>query len=170
MLRSRAATEDRLRKRAAAGDSHFCRCRRYRFGHNRRRMPSAATTSPAGQLAGFVARFDPAVAKVLRQSRAELRKRWRRTPRCRLAFLLRRLCPTRRGCCSAAAGPNRFIRLESAAALKRPEVKALIEAATAQARTPLPKSGRGEHHPVDCFQTAAPAAREIVNSPARAAG
>lgn len=38
---------------------------------------------------------------------------------------------------------NRFIRLESAATLKRPEVEALIAAAIAQARTPLPASGRG---------------------------
>lgn len=38
---------------------------------------------------------------------------------------------------------NRFIRIESAATLRRPEVKALIAAAIAQAETPLPASGRG---------------------------
>ena len=38
---------------------------------------------------------------------------------------------------------NRFIRLESAATLARPEVQALIAAAVRQARTPLPKTGRG---------------------------
>ena len=37
---------------------------------------------------------------------------------------------------------NRFIRLESAATLARPEVEALLRAATAQAKTPLPTIGR----------------------------
>ena len=36
---------------------------------------------------------------------------------------------------------NRFLRLDSAATLARPEVKALITAAIAQARTPLPAKG-----------------------------
>ena len=38
---------------------------------------------------------------------------------------------------------NRFIRLESAATLARPEVEALITAAVAQAKTALPASGSG---------------------------
>jgi hypothetical protein len=38
---------------------------------------------------------------------------------------------------------NRFIRLESAATLAEPAVVALLRAAVAQARTPLPTSGRG---------------------------
>jgi len=38
---------------------------------------------------------------------------------------------------------NRFIRLESAAVLDRPEVKELIDAATAQAK-PLPEDGKGK--------------------------
>ena len=38
---------------------------------------------------------------------------------------------------------NRFIRLESAAALGRPEVEALLSAAAAQGKVPLPASGRG---------------------------
>jgi hypothetical protein len=37
---------------------------------------------------------------------------------------------------------NRFVRLESSATLARPEVVALISAAVAQAKTPLPESGR----------------------------
>jgi hypothetical protein len=37
---------------------------------------------------------------------------------------------------------TRFIRLESAATLVRPEVEALIAAAIAQAKTPLPVAGR----------------------------
>ncbi len=38
---------------------------------------------------------------------------------------------------------HRFLRLESPATLKRPEVEALIAAAVSQARAPLPESGRG---------------------------
>ena len=38
---------------------------------------------------------------------------------------------------------NRFIRLEGAATLSRPEVEELLRAAIAQAKAPLPSSGRG---------------------------
>ena len=38
---------------------------------------------------------------------------------------------------------TRFIRLDSAGVLHRPEVEALLAAAAAQARTPLPPHGRG---------------------------
>lgn len=39
---------------------------------------------------------------------------------------------------------TRFIRLESAGVLARPEIRALLAAAVAQARAPLPASGRGK--------------------------
>ena len=39
---------------------------------------------------------------------------------------------------------NRFIRLESAATLDRPEVKALLAAAVAQNKAPLPEKGKGK--------------------------
>jgi hypothetical protein len=39
---------------------------------------------------------------------------------------------------------NRFVRLESAAILVRPEIDALIAAAVSQARTPLPATARGK--------------------------
>jgi hypothetical protein len=39
---------------------------------------------------------------------------------------------------------NRFIRIESAATLTRPEVEELIAAAIKQAERPLPESGRGK--------------------------
>jgi hypothetical protein len=39
---------------------------------------------------------------------------------------------------------NRFVRLESAAILTRPEVEALIDAAISQAKTPLAASGKGK--------------------------
>lgn len=37
---------------------------------------SATTASPAKQIAGFIAKFDPKVARVIRSSRAALRKRF----------------------------------------------------------------------------------------------
>ncbi|MCE9618469.1 MAG: DUF1801 domain-containing protein [Planctomycetes bacterium] len=42
-----------------------------------------------------------------------------------------------------AGNQNRFIRLESAATLAMPAVEALIRAACAIAKTPLPKTGKG---------------------------
>jgi len=39
---------------------------------------------------------------------------------------------------------TRFVRLESAAVLARPEVEALVAAAIARARTPFPATGRGK--------------------------
>src|SRR5579884_547252 len=39
---------------------------------------------------------------------------------------------------------NRFVRLPSAATLSEPAVSALIDAAVAQAKTPLPATGRGK--------------------------
>jgi len=43
-----------------------------------------------------------------------------------------------------AGRQTRFIRLTSPQVLDRPEVKALVSAAVAQARTPLPAAGRGK--------------------------
>lgn len=43
-----------------------------------------------------------------------------------------------------AGRQTRFIRLESAAVLARPEVQALVAAAIARSKTPLPATGRGK--------------------------
>lgn len=43
-----------------------------------------------------------------------------------------------------AGRQTRFIRLESAAVLARPEVEALVTAAIARSKTPLPATGRGK--------------------------
>jgi len=43
-----------------------------------------------------------------------------------------------------AGRQTRFIRLESAAVLARPEVEALVAAAIARSKTPLPATGRGK--------------------------
>ncbi|HKY19820.1 MAG TPA: hypothetical protein VJM31_01260 [Vicinamibacterales bacterium] len=51
--------------------------------------------------------------------------------------------PDPEGILLGGGNQNRFLRLESAATLSRPAVEALIAAAVAQAKTPLPTSGRG---------------------------
>jgi hypothetical protein len=43
-----------------------------------------------------------------------------------------------------SGGQNRFIRIESATILTRPEIEGLIAAAIAQAERPLPNSGEGK--------------------------
>jgi hypothetical protein len=43
-----------------------------------------------------------------------------------------------------AGNQTRFIRLESASVLARPEVEALVAAAITRAKTPLPSTGRGK--------------------------
>ena len=45
---------------------------------------------------------------------------------------------------TGSGSQTRFLRLESAAALSRPEVEALLAAAAARAKAPLPASGRGK--------------------------
>jgi hypothetical protein len=51
--------------------------------------------------------------------------------------------PDPRGILQGGGKQNRFIRLEGPATLKKAEVVALLEAAAAQAKTPLPKKGAG---------------------------
>ena len=129
----------------------------------------------AGQLAGFIAKFDPAVAKVIRSARSALRRQFptaievvydnynffvigfcatERPSDCivslaanakgvGLSFYYGATLPDPHKILLGSGNQNRFIRLESAATLARPEVQALMEAAVRQARTPLPKTGRG---------------------------
>ena len=131
------------------------------------------SASPAKQLAAFIARFDPAVAKLVRAARSALRNDCpppsnRSTtittfsplasavPSVRLHRLLGGFCegsrplvllrghaarsqsdPARHG------NQNRYVRLQSAGTLAEPAVAALLRAAVAQAKTPLPETGRG---------------------------
>ena len=60
-----------------------------------------------------------------------------------LSFYRGATLPDPRKILLGAGSQNRFLRLESAAVLSRPEVEALIAAAVAQNRAPLPKRGRG---------------------------
>jgi len=131
--------------------------------------------SAASQLEGFIARFDPAVARVVRACRSALRKRLptaieqvydnynflaigycttERTSDCivslavsakgvALSFYYGATLPDPGGVLLGSGNQNRFVRLPSAATLGEPAVVALIRAAVAQAKTPLPAKGGG---------------------------
>jgi hypothetical protein len=135
----------------------------------------AAEGSPARQIAGFIAKFDPRVGKLIRSARAALRKRFPTANELvydNYNFFVIGYCTTERpsDCIISLAAngkgiglsfywgsklpdpdkllqgsgtQNRFIRLESAASLARPEVEALLCAAAAQAKVPLPAGGGG---------------------------
>ena len=140
-----------------------------------RRLTMLNTQSPAKQLAGFIAKFDPTIGKVVRASRAALRKRLptaieqvydnynflaigyctsERTSDCivslavsakgvALSFYYGATLPDPDKLLFGSGNQNRYVRLHSAARLATPGVAALILAAIAQAKTPLPVSGRG---------------------------
>ncbi len=139
-------------------------------------MPPVSA-SPAQQLAGFIAKFDPKLTRVIRACRSALRKRFpsaieivydnynffvigysatRRSSDCivslvanskgvGLSFYYGATLKDPNKILLGSGNQNRFIRLEQGAAtLARPEVQDLIDAAVAQAKTPLLKGGRGD--------------------------
>jgi len=61
----------------------------------------------------------------------------------RLAFYYGSTLPDPTGILQGGGNQNRFIPLESASDLSKPVVEALIRAAIAQGKAPLPASGRG---------------------------
>ena len=133
------------------------------------------TGSPAQQLAGFIAKFDPVVAGQICSARQALRKRFptahelvydnynflaigfggtERPSDCivslaanakgvGLCFIYGAKLPDPHKLLQGSGNQTRFIRLESAATLAKPPVEALLRAAVAQAKTPLPAAGRG---------------------------
>ncbi len=138
-------------------------------------VETASALSPAKQLAGFIDKYDPAVARLARSTRAALRKRLptaielvydnyqflalgfsatERASDClvslavspkgvALSFYYGATLPDPDGVLLGSGNQNRFVRLESAATLSEASVETLIVAAIAQARTPLPSTGRG---------------------------
>ncbi len=136
---------------------------------------SAKQQSPTKQVAGFIAKFDPKVAKLIRSLRVAVRKRLptaielvydnynflvfgfsttERTSDClvslaanahgvTLFFYWGKTLPDPHKILQGSGNQVRSIRLESAATLARPEVEALLKAAVVQAKSPLPKTGRG---------------------------
>ncbi len=135
----------------------------------------AACLSPAKQIEGFIAKFSPANAKLIRAVRSALRKRFptafelaydnynflaigysatERPSDCivslaagangvGLSFYYGATLPDPHKILLGSGNQNRFIRLPSAAVLAQPAVVSVIRAAVAQARTPLPPSGKG---------------------------
>jgi hypothetical protein len=140
------------------------------------RLAAVNGTEPSTkQLNAFIAKFDATNAKLIRSSRAALRKRLptanelvydnynflaigfcstERASDCivslaagangvSLSFYYGATLPDRDGILLGSGNQNRFVRLESAATLRRPAVEALLRAAIAQAKAPLPKSAKG---------------------------
>ncbi len=140
------------------------------------RLVVQADATVEQQLAGFIEKFDPKNAALIRSVRKALRKRLPTANELvydNYNFFVIGYCPTERPShciLSIAAGANgvglsfyygatlpdphklllgsgsqnRFIRIESAATLARPEVEELIAAAIKQSESPLPASGRGK--------------------------
>jgi hypothetical protein len=140
-----------------------------------KKMQSTAAASPAKQVAAFIAKFDPEVARLIRSARSALRKRLptaieqvydnynflaigycttERTSDCivslaaasngvSLSFYYGATLPDPDKILLGSGKQNRFVRLESVKTLSQPAVESLIRAAVAQAKTPLPATGRG---------------------------
>jgi hypothetical protein len=136
---------------------------------------TAPSTSPAKQLARFIDKFDPAVRKLVRSTRAALRQRLptavelvydnynflalgfsatERASDCivslavsakgvALSFYHGASLPDPDGILLGAGNQNRYVRLDGAETFDEPAVAALLRAAVAQAKTPLPATGRG---------------------------
>lgn len=132
------------------------------------------TPTPEKQLAGFIAKFTPEMATLIRAARSKMRKRLPKAlelvydnynffvigygpnerPRdaifslaayakgLSLYFLQGAGLPDPKGLLRGSGNVVRSIRLDTAYALDRPEVKALIAAALKRANTPLPRDGR----------------------------
>jgi len=138
-------------------------------------VKAAQSASPAQQMARFIAKFDPGVARQIRAARAVLRKTFptanelvydnynffvigysttERTSDClfslaadghgvNLHFYWGSKLPDPHRILQGSGSQNRFLRLESAAMLARPEVQTLLDEAVALAKNPLPGTGRG---------------------------
>jgi hypothetical protein len=130
--------------------------------------------TPERQLAGFIAKFTPEMAKLIRAARAKMRKRLpqalelvydnynffvigygpnekagdaifslaAQAKGLSLCFLQGAALPDPQGILRGSGSVVRNIRLENAAALDRPVVRALMEEALKRAKTPLAKKGR----------------------------
>ncbi len=131
--------------------------------------------SPATQLNAMIARFDPAIQKIVRQARTRLRKRLPTAVELvydnynalaigygssekrgdwivslavyargvNLYFIYGVALADPHGLLLGSGNQGRFIRLESAAILERPEIDDLVGAAIAETDTPLPKRSKG---------------------------
>lgn len=141
----------------------------------KKNLQATSLKSPAKQLAGFIAKFDARVGKLIRSTRAAVRRRFptateivydnynflalgfsssERPSDCvvsltanakgvNLFFYYGATLPDPYGILQGGGNQVRFIRLESAAMLAKPEVEALFKAAIKQVKTPMPTAGKG---------------------------
>jgi hypothetical protein len=132
--------------------------------------------TPDRQLRSFIAKFDPAMAKLIRECRSGMRKRFptanelvydnynffvigycttERPSDCvvslaanskgiGLNFFRGATLPDPHRILQGGGNQNRFVKLDGAASLSRPEVQELLEAASAQADPPFVKAGSGK--------------------------
>lgn len=82
-----------------------------------------------------------------------------------LSFYRGASLPDPHGILQGSGVQNRFVRLESAKTLARPEVEALIAAAVAQMRVPLPKTGRGRLLIRSVSAKQRPRSKRVKNAP-----
>ncbi len=138
-------------------------------------MPKSSPPPAAAQLAEFIAKFDPRVAKLIRSCRAAVRKRMpaahelvydnynffvigysstERTSDCiislasnshgvTLFFYYGARLPDPAKILEGNGNQVRYIRLEGASTLARPEVETLLAEAIAYGKNPLAEKGRG---------------------------
>lgn len=131
--------------------------------------------TPSAQLAGFIAKFDPALARMIRTGRRVLRTRFPTAIEIvydnynalaigfasteKTSDAIVSLACYARGInlyfvhgaklrdpdrlLQGAGNQGRFVRLEGAATLDDPRVRALLEEAVTNAKTPLATTGRG---------------------------
>jgi hypothetical protein len=90
--------------------------------------PGSAPNDAESRLTGFIEKFTPEHAAANGVG---------------LCFIQGAKLPDPERVLTGSGKQTRFIRLESAKVLARPEVDSLIAAAIAQSRTPLPAAGRG---------------------------
>jgi len=132
--------------------------------------------TPEQQLEGFIAKFEPAMGKLIRECRSVMRKRFPAANELvydNFNFFVIGYCTTERpsdcvvslaansnglslsfyhgatladphGILQGSGNQNRFVRLDGAATLSRPEVRELVNAAEAQADPPFLTKGRGK--------------------------
>jgi hypothetical protein len=138
-------------------------------------VAKGTAASPAKQVDAFIARFDPAVARLVRAGRAKLRRLFPTAVELvydnynalaigygssermsdafvslaayargvNLYFLYGVELKDPAGILKGAGSRGRFVRLESAATIDRPDVRALLREAVRNGDTPLPARGRG---------------------------
>jgi hypothetical protein len=103
------------------------------------------TTSPSKQVAAFIAKFDPAIAKLVRAARTLLRKRYPTA----IEIVYDNYNALAIGYSSTERTSDVLFSLAvyargvNLSVLNQPDVKALMRAAVTQADPPLPLRGRG---------------------------